>query len=161
MNQEAKTKEKKKGVMRFHFPYGHDEWDFAYVTLFFLKQICLVKLIQESNTEQLKVLEHFGAIKLCADTQKARINKLDISVDPAQVIPFIKKADELSDLMTQREGTKFTAGFLKSLRTKHKRFRTAKELEVFYLSYSTGFIKMFNEHYKDSELEDVLKTTWG
>ena len=159
MNERSKPTQKKTGVMRFQFPYGREDWDFAYITLFYIKKMWVSRLILESNTEKLKQLEHFGVMKLCSDTQKARISKLEISVNPTQVLFFIKAADELSNLMTQSEGLVFTTELLKHLLTKHKRFRTAKDLESFYLPYSTGFIKIFKENYKDSE--DLLKKVWG
>ena len=63
MNNEKKLKEKK--TARLVFPYGSDDWDFTFITIYYIEQIHIGKSIRESNTKYLESLRINGSIQLC------------------------------------------------------------------------------------------------
>jgi len=151
----------KRGILRLRFVYGSDEWDFGYVTIYFIQQLGIGPILNEPTPEGIEQLEHFRILELCAKAENSRVEMTDFELDGTQTLYFIKVMDHFCNLMIQPDGELLADAMVGYIRGKHSRFETGKALMDFYLPIATDILTDFKDHHKTSEDGDpILKFLW-
>ncbi|PPK99506.1 hypothetical protein [Parapedobacter indicus] len=151
----------KRGVVQFRFAYGGDEWDFGYVTIFFIQHLGIGPLLKKSNAEAIKQLDEFRVFELISAAEQARINMTRFELDGMQSFYFAKMADQFCKLLVHPDSEQLADTLVGYMQKKHTRFKTGKALMDFYLPIATDMLADFNDHYKTvSHGQKALKLLW-
>lgn len=151
--------QKKKGAIRFDFPFGTDEWEFAYVTILYIRRVQLGYALENNNKEVIKILESIKVQSLCRDTIHAYTKREWIKLDTAQTLYFVRSVDSLAKTLINDSDLVFADELAEILNREIKQCRSGFEIRFSYLEMAASFVDEYKRLCSKIESGDrILKS---